>query len=91
LQTSKLCGSIVDRTSPQICHCEAPKGPWQSHAPDSEFAEACLLSNWFLRDCHVGLRLPRNDKPVCFTPPNYYCNTCDCPWRSLPVKGTPHP
>ena len=26
---------------------------------------------------------PRNDKPVCLTPPNYYCNTCDCLWRSL--------
>ena len=25
---------------------------------------------------------PRNDKPVCLTPPNYYCNTCDCLWRS---------
>ena len=20
---------------------------------------------------------------VCLTPPNYYCNTCDCLWRSL--------
>ena len=83
--------ALVHRRILLMCHCEAPKGPWQSHAPDSEFAEACLLSNWFLRDCHVGLRPPRNDKPVCFTPPNYYCNTCDCPWRSLPVKGTPHP
>ena len=26
---------------------------------------------------------PRNYKPVCLTPPNYYCNTCDCLWRSL--------
>ena len=48
-----------------------------------EFAEAFLLSERVLRDCHVGLRPPRNDKPVCFTPPNYYCNTCDCLWRSL--------
>ena len=83
MQAGNDCGTNSLAQCPPTCHCEAPKGPWQSHAPDSEFAEACLLSNWFLRDCHVGLRPPRNDKPVCFTSPNYYCNTCDCLWRSL--------
>mgnify|MGYP005923931301 FL=1 len=31
-----------------------------------EFAEAFLLSERVLRDCHVGLRPPRNDKPLAF-------------------------
>ena len=55
------------------------------------FAKACLLPCRVLRDCHVGLRPPRNDKSVCLTPPNYRLNTCNCLGRSLPVKGTPHP
>ena len=44
------------------CHCEGASRPWQSHAPTSEFAEVALLSTRVLRDCHVGLRPPRNDK-----------------------------
>ena len=32
-----------------------------------EFAEAFLLSTIVLRDCHVGLRPPRNDKSEAFT------------------------
>ena len=43
------------------CHCEGASRPWQSHAPTSEFAEVALLSTRILRDCHVGLRPPRND------------------------------
>ena len=43
------------------CHCEGASRPWQSHAPTSEFAEVALLSTRVLRDCHVGLRPPRND------------------------------
>ena len=43
------------------CHCEGASRPWQSHAPTSEFAEVALLSTRGLRDCHVGLRPPRND------------------------------
>ena len=43
------------------CHCEGASRPWQSHAPTSEFAEVALLSPRVLRDCHVGLRPPRND------------------------------
>ena len=47
------------------------------------FAKACLLPCRVLRDCHVGLRPPRNDKSVCLTPPNYRLNTCNCLGRSL--------
>ena len=39
---------------------------WESPATGYVFAEAHLLSNMVLRDCHVGLRPPRNDKPSAF-------------------------
>ena len=45
---------------PQICHCEAPKGPRQSREGSCDFAEAALLSDWALRDSHVASLL-RND------------------------------
>ena len=35
---------------------------WESPASGFVFAEAHLLSTMVLRDCHVGLRPPRNDK-----------------------------
>ena len=68
------------------------------------------------RDCHVGLRPPRNDNSGAFTILTMACTSreyragrgmplpyngvynrreypeiCSCQWRSLPVKGTPHP
>ena len=36
------------------CHCEAPKGPWQSREGSYVFAGAFLLSTPVLRDCHVA-------------------------------------
>ena len=51
---------------------------WESPATAREFAEACLLSDIVLRDCHVGLRPPRNDKSGGLEPPNRCCNTCGC-------------
>ena len=57
----------ADRTGHQICHCEAPKGPWrpereargsalgvQSREGSYVFAGAFLLSIPLLRDCHVA-------------------------------------
>ena len=38
----------------QVCHCEAPKGPWQSREGSCDFAEVSLLSGHVLRDCHVA-------------------------------------
>ena len=35
------------------------------------------------RDCHVGLRPPRNDKSESFTPQNAYRKSCQSAWRSL--------
>ena len=138
----------------------------QSREGSYVFAGAFVISNMVLRDCHVGLRPPRNDKPSAFAvlltacllhqcsagrgmplPYNGVCDQreclpeiatgakrprndnseaftilttarayrnrsagrgmplpyigvcgrrecteiCNCPWRSLPVKGTPHP
>ena len=42
-------------------------GPWQSREGSYVFAGAFLLSNCVLRDCHIGLRPPRNDKSGAFT------------------------
>ena len=56
---------------------------WESPATAREFAEVCLLSDIVLRDCHVGLRPPRNDKSGGLEPPNRCCNTCGCQRRSL--------
>ena len=44
-----------------------------------EFAEAFLLSERVLRDCHVGLRPPRNDKSGGLAPLN-----CCCAYLQLP-------
>ena len=43
------------------------------------------------RDCHVGLRPPRNDKPVGLAPMNLCLKHCQPAWRSQPARGTPHP
>ena len=57
------------------CHCEAPKGPWrpereargsalgvQSREGSCDFADGFPIIRHVPRDCHVGLRPPRNDK-----------------------------
>ena len=36
------------------CHCEAPKGPWQSREGSHDFVGTCLLSTRVLRDSHVA-------------------------------------
>ena len=79
----------------QVCHCEAPKGPWQSREGSYVFAGSALLSTPVLRDCtpralprasrsgrHVGLRPPRNDKLGGLAPLNCCCTTCNCLRRS---------
>ena len=79
----------------QVCHCEAPKGPWQSREGSYVFAGSALLSTPVLRDCtpralprasrsgrHVGLRPPRNDKLGGLVPLNCCCTTCNCLRRS---------
>ena len=48
-------------------------------------------SSRILRDCHVGLWPPRNDKSEGLTPSNSCHKYCQPARRSTPVKGTPHP
>ena len=48
-----------------------------------EFAEAFLLSERVLRDCHVGLRPPRNDKSEGHCGQRCYSATCQPARRSL--------
>ena len=43
---------------------------------------AFLRSGYDLRDCHVGLRPPRNDKLGGLVPLNCCCTTCNCLRRS---------
>ena len=79
----------------QVCHCEAPKGPWQSRSTRPDHRKAAAKTQLPARDCtpralprasrsgrHVGLRPPRNDKSVCLAPLNYCCNTRNCLRRS---------
>ncbi len=40
--------------TPLTCHCEAPKGPWQSREGSYVFAGAFLLSTPVLRDSPVA-------------------------------------
>ena len=67
MQTGNDRGTNSLAQCPQICHCEAPKGPWrpereargsalgvQSREGSYVFAGAFLLSNCVLRDCHVA-------------------------------------
>ena len=42
------------------------------------FAGSTLLSGWVLRDCHVGLWPPRNDKLGAFTILTMACTDCKC-------------
>ena len=68
---------IADRT--RHCRGRRPRRPAETAAFSPEVP--CYPA-W---NCEIATSAapPRNDKPVCFTPPNYYCNTCDCLWRSL--------
>jgi len=82
----------------QVCHCEAPKGPWQSregtgdsHRPPLKWyapiASVAALSERALPRAsrsgrHVGLRPPRNDKLGGLAPLNCCCTTCNCLRRS---------
>ena len=54
LQAGNNCGTNYLAQCLQVCHCEAPKGPWQSREGSCDFAEVSLLSGHVLRDCHVA-------------------------------------
>ena len=50
----QYCGTNSVAQCPQICHCEAPKGPWQSRStrPDNKMAPA--KTQLPARDSHVA-------------------------------------
>ena len=54
MQAGNGCGTNSAAQSLQICHCEAPKGPWQSREGSHDFVGTCLLSTRVLRDSHVA-------------------------------------
>ena len=92
-----------------MCHCEAPMGPWrpereargsalgvQSWEGSYVFAGAFVISNMVLRDCHVGLRPPRNDKSGAITVLSPTCTYrqysagpgCPLPYNALLILRT---
>ena len=54
LAVTGFCAPSPTVQCPQICHCEAPTGPWQSREGSCDFAGSTLLSGWVLRDSHVA-------------------------------------
>ena len=63
---------------------------WESPATGHVFAEAYLLSDMVLRDCHVGRWPPRNDKPLVFAILTAACFLRRCsagPGCPLPYKA----
>ena len=73
----------------QVCHCEAPTGPWQSHAGSCDFADGFPV----VRPCSARLPrrfAPRNDTSGAFTiitigcSDRQHCAGAGCP---LPYNG----
>ena len=73
----------------QVCHCEAPTGPWQSHAGSCDFADGFPV----VRPCSARLPrrfAPRNDTSGAFTiitigcSDRQHCGGAGCP---LPYNG----
>ena len=54
LAVTGFCAPSPTVQCPQICHCEAPTGPWQSREGSCVFAAAYQLSTIVLRDSHVA-------------------------------------
>ena len=56
----------------QVCHCEAPTGPWQSHAGSCDFADGFPV----VRPCSA--RLPRRFAPRNDTSGERAVHQCTC-------------
>ena len=78
LQAGNVCGINSLAQGPQICHCEAPKGPWQSPVGSYNFADGFLVirpgSARFPRRF-----APRNDKPGTIPVLTNACTNRQCP------------
>ena len=93
IQRRKASGFVIARS----------EATWQSREGSCDFAGSTLLSGWVLRDCtpralprasrsgrHVGLRPPRNDKPLVFTVLTIACSgrqRCAGPGCPLPYSA----
>ena len=84
-----ICGIASMAQGTQVCHCEAPTGPWQSHAGSCDFADGFPV----VRPCSARLPrrfAPRNDTSGAFTiitigcSDRQHCAGADCP---LPYNG----
>ena len=86
---SQISGYSADRTDFQICHCDAPKGPWQSRAGSYDFADGFPV----IRPSTARFPrrfAPRNDKSGAFAILTAVCTDCKCVAGSgmpLPYKG----
>ena len=92
LAVTGFCAPSPTVQCPQICHCEAPTGPWQSREGSYVFAGSILLSTPVLRDCH-GRFAPRNDKSGDFTVLTAACTDRYCVagrGMPLPYSGAHH-
>ena len=68
---------------PQIVIARPQRGRGNLGKAVSFSPMAFLRSGYDLRDCHVGLRPPRNDKLGGLAPLNCCCTTCNCLRRLL--------
>ena len=84
MQTGNDRGANSLAQCPQICHCEAPTGPWQSREGSCVFAESALLSGQVLRDCHVASLLAMTHQVV------LWCTSALLP-LNFPVQGAQPP
>ena len=84
-----ICGTASMAQGTQVCHCEAPTGPWQSHAGSCDFADGFPV----VRPCSARLPrrfAPRNDTSGAFTiitigcSDRQHCAGAGCP---LPYNG----
>ena len=79
----------MHRRITQMCHCEE-RGDVAISGRRLRFRRNSLLSGIVLRDCHVGLWPPRNDKPLIFTILTIACLFRRCsagPGCPLPYKA----
>ena len=67
-----ICGIASMAQGTQVCHCEAPTGPWQSHAGSCDFADGFPV----VRPCSA--RLPRRFAPRNDTSGERAVHQCTC-------------
>ena len=82
MQADVVCGTNSVAQGFQVCHCEAPKGPWaiRSTWPDNKMAPA--KTQLPARDSHVASLLGMTNL-VALRHGINTSNICNCPWRSV--------